>query len=109
MAGDGVSASMLTQSFANGDQTFEGEAIQEHMKDTAFSVYSDPKFLYVIGKMCAKSKLLMYADLAIQSFHDYYLIVTYFKAQIPQTQFDIIKFKTFIWLSRIFLNVNQFE
>ncbi len=79
------------------------------MKDTAFSVYSDPKFLYVIGKMCARSSLLMYADLAIQSFHDYFLIVTYFKAQMLPKQFNIVKIKTFLWLARVFLNVNQFE
>ena len=76
------------------------------MKDTAFSVYSDPKFLYLLGKLAAKSKLLVYADLAIQSFYDYFLIVTYFKAQIPQAQFDLIKIKTFLWLSRVFLNAS---
>ena len=57
-----------------------------------------------MGKLAARSKLLMYADLAIQSFYDYFLIVNYFKAQISQANYDLIKIKTFFWLSRVFLN-----
>ncbi len=79
MAGEGVTGSMLQQTFVL-DQTYEGDAANELLKDTAFSVYSDPKFLYLLGKLAARSQMLMYADMAIQSFHDYFLIVTYFKA-----------------------------
>ena len=52
------------------------------MKDSNFTVYSDPKFLYLMGKFCARSKVLLYADLAIQSFHDYLLIITYYRADL---------------------------
>lgn len=41
------------------DKSFELEAIHEYMKDTGFSVYSDPKFLYLIGKICAKSSVYL--------------------------------------------------
>ena len=60
----------------------EIEATHEFMKDTGFSVYSDPKFLYLIGKICAKSKIL--PDLSLQSFYDYLLILTYYKDYIHE-------------------------
>jgi hypothetical protein len=37
------------------EESLELAAIHEHMKDTGFSVYSEPKFLYLIGKICVKS------------------------------------------------------
>jgi hypothetical protein len=37
----------------------ENEALHEFMKDTGFTVYSDPKFLYLIGKICARSKCFL--------------------------------------------------
>jgi hypothetical protein len=64
----------------------ENEAIHEHMKDTGFSVYSDPKFLYLIGKICTKSKC--YFDLALQSFHDYLLIVSYYKEYMRKDEYN---------------------
>lgn len=74
------------------------------MKDTNFSVYSDPKFLYLMGKMCARSGNLIYADLAIQSFHDYFLIITYYKNYLRDEDYLLIKIKTYIWIARVFLN-----
>ena len=79
------------------------------MKDTNFSVYSDPKFLYLMGKMCARSGLIIYADLAIQSFHDYFLIITYYKDQMRDTDYTLIKVKTFTWIAKVFLNCMQLE
>ena len=79
------------------------------MKDTNFSVFSDPKFLYIMGKMCARSRLLIYADLAIQSFHDYFLIITYYKNYMREKDYENIKVKTFMWIARVLLNSEQYE
>jgi hypothetical protein len=84
------------------DQNFEHELNAEFMKDTSFSVYSDPKFLYIMGKICARSQLLVYSDLAIQSFHDYFLIKTYYKRS--DEDYARVKIKTFVWLARVFLD-----
>ena len=94
------------------DQTtddFEYDTGHKQLKDTAFSVYSDPKFLYLIGKICARSQLPIYSDLALQSFHDYLLIVTYYKDYMRTEDFRVIKIKTYLWLARVFLNSEQFE
>ena len=79
------------------------------MKDTNFSVFSDPKFLYIMGKMCARSRLLIYADLAIQSVHDYFLIITYYKNYMRQKDYENIKVKTYMWIARVLLNSEQYE
>ena len=81
----------------------EHDIVNEQMKDTNFSVYSYPKFLYIMGKICARSKVLMYADLAIQSFHDYFLITTYYRAYLTDEVYTELKIKTFIWIARVFL------
>lgn len=47
--------SPLTGTEDDNDHLLELDAIHEYMKDTGFSVYSDPKFLYLIGKICARS------------------------------------------------------
>ena len=72
-------------------------------------MYSDPKFLYIIGKICARSQLLAYSDLAIQSFHDYLLIISYYKSYMREEDFLATKIKTYIWLARVFLHSQQFE
>ena len=77
------------------------------MKDTGFSVYSDPKFLYLIGKICTKAD--MYPDLAIQSFHDYLMILTYYKVYMKKEEYDRLKVKTYLWLARIFLKSEEQE
>ena len=87
------------------------------MKDTNFSVryfsyitllqvYSDPKFLYIIGKFCARSQLLIYADLAIQSFNDYLLFMTYYRStsSLDDSKYSRVKLKTYIWIARVLLN-----
>ena len=87
----------------------ENDIVNEEMKDTNFTVYSDPKFLYLMGKICARSKVLLYADLAIQSFHDYLLIITYYRAYLTDNVYQEIKVKTLIWIARVFLQCNEFE
>ncbi|TNV87441.1 hypothetical protein FGO68_gene4779 [Halteria grandinella] len=91
------------------ERNLELEAINEYMKDTNFSVYSDPKFLYLMGKMCARSGNIIYADLALQSFHDYFLIITYYKDQMRESDYTLIKVKSFTWLARVFLSCHQHD
>lgn len=79
------------------------------MKDSYFSVYSNPKFLYIMGKICARSKVVLYADHAIQSFHDYFLIVTYYRPYMTEAVYREIKVKTFMWIARVFLQCNELE
>lgn len=95
--------------YLDTENELEEDIVNEYMKDNNFSVYSDPKFLYIMGKICARSKLLMYSDLAIQSFHDYFLIITYYKSYVPDRVYIDIKIKTYLWLARIFLNAQEFE
>ena len=66
-------------------------------------MHSDPKFLYLIGKICTKSQLIAYSDLALQSFHDYLLIATYYRTLLKPEEYLRIKIKTYLWLARLFL------
>ncbi|CDW82188.1 ras-2 protein [Stylonychia lemnae] len=54
----------------------------DNFKDSSFSVYSNPKFLYLIGKMCARAQSQIFADLAL---HDCDKILK----DIYQLAFDI--------------------
>jgi hypothetical protein len=91
------------------ERQMELDAINEFMKDTNFSVYSDPKFLYLLGKLCTRSGLLFYADLALQCFHDYFLIITYYKNYLRESDYQVIKIKTYVWIARIFLNCEEYD
>lgn len=99
----------VTNSFLEKEEerTTEFEAIHEYMKDTGFSVYSDPKFLYLIGKICVKSK--QYSRLALQSFYDYLMILTYYKDQIKETDFLKLRCKTLLYIAKVLLMCGQFE
>jgi hypothetical protein len=103
----GLLLQMQDATSMGGERNLEIEAINEYMKDTNFSVYSDPKFLYLLGKLCARTGLLIYADLALQSFHDYFLIITYFKEYMRERDYALIKIKTYMWIARVLLNCEE--
>ena len=51
-----------------------------------FAVYSDPKFLYIIGKICAKNG--SYLDVGLQALNDYLLILNYNQNEMETEQFE---------------------
>jgi hypothetical protein len=91
----------------DNESNLELAAIHEHMKDTGFSVYSNPKFLYIIGKICVKSHSLF--DLAFQSFNDYLMIISYYKDYLNEEQFHNLRLKTLLWVARILFLCNEKE
>jgi len=102
-----VAQMKFMQSKSNPKQQEEEDLSPLDIKDTAFSVHSDPKFLYLIGKICTKSQLLAYSDLALHSFHDHLLIATYYRTFLKPDEYLSIKIKTYLWLARLFLAHSQ--
>lgn len=89
------------------EKTLDPEEDEENLKDTGFSVYSNPKFLYLIGKICVRST--SFIDLALQSFHDYLLIITYYKDYIEEDEYQRIRCKTLIWIATLLEQVGELE
>ena len=72
--------------------------VPENVKDVGFSVYSDPKFLKLIGKICLKADI--YHDLAIQCLYDYLTIMGFYKEFIGMEKFEVARMKTFVMLGQ---------
>eukprot|EP00352_Strombidinopsis_acuminata_P003844 CAMPEP_0176398604 /NCGR_PEP_ID=MMETSP0126-20121128/46054_1 /TAXON_ID=141414 ORGANISM="Strombidinopsis acuminatum, Strain SPMC142" /NCGR_SAMPLE_ID=MMETSP0126 /ASSEMBLY_ACC=CAM_ASM_000229 /LENGTH=77 /DNA_ID=CAMNT_0017773607 /DNA_START=560 /DNA_END=789 /DNA_ORIENTATION=+ len=74
--------------------TMDEEAM---MQDTKFCVYSDPTFLYVLGKACIQNKC--YIDLALQSLQDYVMIAFYFRAFIGEEKYQRMRIKAILQIA----------
>ena len=53
--------------------------------------------------------MLVYLDLALQSFHDYYMIVTYYKDYMRDSDYQMIKTKTFIWIAKVLFKADELD
>jgi len=62
---------------------------REFIKDTGFSVFSDPHFLYLMGKFCAKSG--SHLDIGLQALSDYMLIMNYYRDYMSAEDFAQVK------------------
>ena len=94
---------------SDGESDAEDEIIAMHkadqLRDTGFSVYSDPKFLYLIGRFCVQANV--YIDLAIQCLRDYLVIMGYYKNFLGQSTYEQIRQKVIIQLAQALLNFGQ--
>ena len=61
------------------------------IQDTKFCAYSDPTFLYVLGKSCIQNKC--YIDLALHSLQDYVMIAYYFRGFIGEKDYERMRIK----------------
>jgi len=79
--------------------------VQSIVKDTGFSVYSDPHFLFKIGKICANSG--EYLNLGLNSLHDYLLIMDYFKEYLPEGEYRRVRAKGFHMIAKILYQADR--
>ena len=74
------------------------QTVPEQVQDVGFSVLSNPKFLYHVGKICLKAEL--FNDLAIQCLYDYLTVCGFYKEFIGKEKFEIIRRKIVVMLAQ---------
>jgi len=73
-----------------------------------FAVYSDCKFLFLIGKICATAGS-RYAEEGLRALNDYLKILTYYKHDMYSDVFEKMRLKTYFYIGCIFYDNGDYE
>ena len=65
-----------------------------------FAVFSNVKFLYLIGKICSEAN--QYPEDGLNALNDYLLLVEYFREDIAEETYQKLKVKTLYCIGMIF-------
>ncbi len=86
----------IFSSFAGGILDSEG-----------FAVYSNVKFLYLIGKIASETG--QFAEEGINSLNDYLSLIEYFKDDVEEETFTKLRLKTLFCIAMIFYTQKDYE
>ena len=80
---------------------------QENINDSEnFAIYSNFKFLQLIGKFCAKSK--QYSDEGLKALNDYLLLLEYQRSSFTKEQYYDERAVTIFYIGSIFYNCRDY-
>ena len=72
-----------------------------------FAVYSNVKFLYLIGKICCET--IQYPEEGLLALNDYLSLIEYFQEDISEETYAKLRTKTLFCIGMIFYKQKDYE
>lgn len=82
-------------------------ANEQVLDSEGFTIYSNVKFLSLIGKYCSETGLFL--EEGFNALSDYQLIIEYFKDDVPEETYERLRIKTQYYIGMIFYKERDYE
>lgn len=104
---EGTLASIIKRS-VHGDQLSHMESMAGGVLESeGFAVYSDVKFLYLIGKIASETG--QYPEEGLGALNDYMTILEYFKDDMLEEGYERLRLKSLYLIGMLFYKLKDYE